>query len=114
MIVDAETGGWRRERSRAAERSGTPESRPQLEELRIGRVGDGAARAGRPAATGPAVSCVVRSIVWASVTRSWVVLLTLAFLLLPLSASGAEVTPVEIVRNPTSFAGQSLTVKGSI
>jgi len=33
--------------SRVGGRSGTPSSRPQLEELRFGRAGDGAARLGR-------------------------------------------------------------------
>ncbi len=36
MDEDLETGGWRRARPRADERSGPPESRPQLEELRSG------------------------------------------------------------------------------
>jgi len=36
MKVDGETGGWRRGQPRATERSGPPESRPQLEELRSG------------------------------------------------------------------------------
>jgi hypothetical protein len=48
MSVGAETGGWCRGLSRAAERSGTPESRPQLEELHSGeRVTEPAAWGGR-------------------------------------------------------------------
>ncbi len=57
MNEDAEAGGWRCGRSRAAERSGTPESRPQLEELRSGeRVTEPAARGG-PQRQDPPVSC---------------------------------------------------------
>ncbi len=41
-------------------------------------------------------------------------LLTLGLFLLPLTASGADVTPVEIIRNPSAFAGQSVTVRGTI
>jgi hypothetical protein len=37
MDEDAETGGRRSGQPRAAARSGTPESRPQLEELRSGK-----------------------------------------------------------------------------
>lgn len=41
-------------------------------------------------------------------------LVALALFLLPLYALGAEVTPVEILRNPFAFAGQSITVMGTI
>jgi hypothetical protein len=47
MNEDAKTGGWRRGPPRAAARSGTPESRPQLEELRSSEwVTEPAARGG--------------------------------------------------------------------
>ena len=46
--------------SRPTERSGTPESRTQLEELRIGRVGDGAGwQGGHPDAQDPFASRMV-------------------------------------------------------
>jgi hypothetical protein len=47
MTADVGPGGWRRGRPRAAERSGTPESRSQLKELRSGEwVTKPAARGG--------------------------------------------------------------------
>src|SRR5215831_15711843 len=42
----------------AGRRSGTPSSRPQLEELRIGRTGDGAVQLGRPLRQAPPASSV--------------------------------------------------------
>lgn len=41
-------------------------------------------------------------------------LVALSLFLLPLYALAAEVTPVEILRNPFAFAGQSITVRGTI
>ncbi len=41
-------------------------------------------------------------------------LVALGLFLLPLHVLGAEVTPVEILRNPFAFAGQSITVRGTI
>src|SRR5882724_7742464 len=49
-----ECGGERAERRARERRSGTPGPRPQLEELRFGRVGDEAARVPRSAARVPA------------------------------------------------------------
>jgi hypothetical protein len=41
-------------------------------------------------------------------------MVALSLLLLPLYALAAEVTPVEIVRNPFTLVGQSITVRGTI
>jgi hypothetical protein len=41
-------------------------------------------------------------------------LLALSLLLLPMSASAVDVTPVDIIRNPSLYAGQSITLKGTI
>jgi len=40
MALCRAAGGWRRAEGARDRRSGTPESRPQLEELRFGQVGD--------------------------------------------------------------------------
>src|SRR6266498_5231296 len=48
--------GWRRVRPRAAGRSGTPEARPQLEELRTGEWVTEPGRPGAHTTTGPAAA----------------------------------------------------------
>jgi hypothetical protein len=58
MNENAEAGGWCRGRPRAAERSGTPESRPQLKELRSGEWVTQLAARGRPRQEDPPVSYV--------------------------------------------------------
>ncbi len=61
MDEDLETGGWRRAQPRADERSGPPESRPQIEELRSGEWVTKPAVQGRARRQDPPVSNVVRS-----------------------------------------------------
>jgi hypothetical protein len=41
-------------------------------------------------------------------------LVALGLFLLPVCVLAADVTPVEILRNPFAFAGQSITVRGTI
>jgi len=62
MTEGVGTGGWRRGQTRAAERSGTPESHSQLKELRSGEwVTEPAARGG-PRRQDPPVPDAVGSV----------------------------------------------------